>query len=337
MFALANDTTQATFYARSICSTTHHALYTAEIPPMSNLRNFPLYERAWCLQERLLSPRRIEYGAQELVWQCNESFNCECDEQPPAMRDNLNIKHQRAKHSRSIRERDEVWLLILESYTAAKLTNENDILPALSGIASKLQDLGFGRYLAGLWEEDLLQWLLWYSETPRKRPSSYIAPTWSWASRIGPIGMWYLGDSLRRKDDSGAKPLVDILEVESETRDNNPFGETLGGFLRLSGRIVTLKLHSQEDGAAGYRILETDMEIQIKMDTLEGETPDLPVSYLFTPLVTTYTSGTSIQIIALLIENIREGVHRRIGYLRTYNAVEISLLERFPVEDFTII
>jgi hypothetical protein len=344
ILTLANDETQATYYARTICSISHHNLYTANIPPTSKFadRNeFPLYGRAWCLQERLLSSRSIDYGAQELVWKCNESFNCECDQRLPTSSNlNFNTKYERAKlSSSSIRERNELWLSIIESYTASKLTKENDILPALSGIASKLQVLGFRRYLAGLWEEDLLQWLLWYSEMPGKRPRRYTAPTFSWASRIGAIRIWHLGDNLRRDDDFGAKPLVEILQVETETRDNNPFGEALGGFLKLSGRIVplVLELCDQDDGTTRHQILETDVDVEIRMDILEEATSELPVSFLFTPLVTRCTSGMCIQIIALLIENVRHGVYRRIGYMQTIHGVERSLLEQFPLEDFTII
>jgi hypothetical protein len=234
--------------------------------------------------------------------------------------------------------RNYLWLSVAESYAASNLSKENDILPALSGIASKLQVLGFGRYLAGLWEADLLQWLVWYSETPGKRPSSYKAPSFSWASRIGPIHIRPFGNDLRMMDDFGATPLVEILEVETETRDNNPFGETLGGFLKLSGRIVPLmlKLCDQDDGTTRHQILETDVEVDIKLDCLENATSDLPVSFLFIPLVTIYT-GTCMEIAAVLIENVRNGVYRRIGYLQTINPVERSLIERFPLEEFTII
>jgi hypothetical protein len=76
-------------------------------------------------------------------------------------------------------------------------------LPAISGIAEKIQrDIG-GRYLAGIWETDLCG-LLWYcgnkpirckldsiplpkSQTPVRSPKTYRAPTWSWASVDEPV------------------------------------------------------------------------------------------------------------------------------------------------------
>lgn len=38
----------------------------------------PLLNRAWVLQERLLSPRIVHFTHQELVWECMEDLTCEC-------------------------------------------------------------------------------------------------------------------------------------------------------------------------------------------------------------------------------------------------------------------
>jgi hypothetical protein len=76
-----------------------------------------------------------------------------------------------------------VWRNIVKAYCGRLLTNGTDMLPALSGIASKFKDYGAGRYLAGIWRNSLPQALLWCLRgSSFRRAKPYIAPTWSWAS-----------------------------------------------------------------------------------------------------------------------------------------------------------
>jgi hypothetical protein len=60
--------------------------------------------------------------------------------------------------------------------------------------------------------------------------------------------------------------------VETETRDNNLFGETLGGFLKLGGRIIplVLELCDQDNGTTRHRILSTDVGVEIRIDIFGG-------------------------------------------------------------------
>jgi hypothetical protein len=40
---------------------------------------FPLLTRAWVFQERLLASRVVHFSHHELVWECNQTGNCQCD------------------------------------------------------------------------------------------------------------------------------------------------------------------------------------------------------------------------------------------------------------------
>lgn len=44
-------------------------------PPLSGA---PLWERAWAFQERILSNRIIHFHGEEMIWECQETANCEC-------------------------------------------------------------------------------------------------------------------------------------------------------------------------------------------------------------------------------------------------------------------
>ncbi|KAF8865250.1 hypothetical protein BDZ45DRAFT_548646, partial [Acephala macrosclerotiorum] len=70
---------------------------------------------------------------------------------------------------------------------------EMDKLAAISGIAGRTRRILGYDYPAGLWGKDIEYQLLWKVDTwsPRaskltaSRASSFVAPTWSWASING--------------------------------------------------------------------------------------------------------------------------------------------------------
>jgi hypothetical protein len=142
------------------------------------------------------------------------------------------------------------WDTLLNDYSNRALTYESDRLPALAGLASKIQQLLNSRYMAGIWECDL-QGLMWvrsdrkwlsvcrnddnslyfwtgygnsdndtssilesqssdqdvdvavvsYAESQSSEDSepaqeSYLGPSWSWVSIVGPVEMKIRGPSL---------------------------------------------------------------------------------------------------------------------------------------------
>jgi hypothetical protein len=83
-------------------------------------------------------------------------------------------------------------------YSPRQLTFPSDKLPAISGLASKFHGIAEAcnrgsRYLAGLWEKDLMMELSWRLDTKQESfhpiPREYRAPSWSWASVDGPISI----------------------------------------------------------------------------------------------------------------------------------------------------
>jgi hypothetical protein len=169
-----------------------------------------------------------------------------------------------------------LWMHFVEEFTRRKLTSSTDTLHALSGLAGLMAAAAHTEYLCGLWRRKLDEFLLWYvddtqedgrknwpataprpfrsrrtplpfkprpSEQTRKYPvrsrrhASYYAPSWSWASVIGPIGFLLgrldtrAGDQLShvRKDGALAKSttrrsLLETVDVHYATDSLNPFG-----------------------------------------------------------------------------------------------------------------
>lgn len=91
------------------------------------------------------------------------------------------------------------WYQIVMNYTQRNLGYPSDIFPALSGLAKTIQPLISSSneeyYMAGLFSGDAHRGLLWIVDAERISKSKGIAsraqpcraPTWSWASIIGPI------------------------------------------------------------------------------------------------------------------------------------------------------
>ncbi|KAH9204901.1 heterokaryon incompatibility protein-domain-containing protein, partial [Leptodontidium sp. 2 PMI_412] len=143
-----------------------------------------LQNRAWVFQERLLSPRTLFLGVEQVVWECRSSFACESF---PAGYDDgaMTIPGICANWTKFEGRPTDFWSSVISNYNGRQLTYSQDKLVAISG-ASRLFLKEFGsEYLAGMWKGDLARQLLWYAvddQSKKPRPEKFQAPTWSWAS-----------------------------------------------------------------------------------------------------------------------------------------------------------
>jgi hypothetical protein len=165
-----------------------------------------IHNRAWTLQEDLLSPRMLFYGDFELVWVCRTDVRtisgiqaeiCEDGETELARlrqiftdSDELGASTFDLKHGDE--ERMARWEDLIREYSRRKLSREDDKLPALAGLAAKFESLVRAEYLAGLWSCWLPMHLLWKvagSSGSGSTQSNWRAPTWSWLSMNSPVQM----------------------------------------------------------------------------------------------------------------------------------------------------
>ena len=79
------------------------------------------------------------------------------------------------------------WSTIVKQFSQRAVGFPTDRFPALMGVVSEWgSQMGTGTFHAGLWSDSLLCDLVWRSpngHTPRSAHKTYIAPSWSWASR----------------------------------------------------------------------------------------------------------------------------------------------------------
>lgn len=212
----------------------------------SNVLNGPLNERAWEMQERMLSPRILHFGREQIFWECrSKRYEEQIDK--PDRDEPIIYPDSEFKLHRSNKPCGEVlnvlqWYGIVEEYTRRNLMFETDKLPALSGLARGAQKKLNSAYLAGLWRDKLHIGLSWsvLRGSSNSRLSTYGVPCWSWASIDGPIS-YDFADHFTPLVDGFMAFAVDIIQADPEIAGIDEFGEVKDGKIVLSGQIKLAK------------------------------------------------------------------------------------------------
>lgn len=216
----------------------------------------PLFQRAWVVQERLLSSRTIHFGDRQVFWECQQRIACESS---PTGLPLQSMASPNLPFLGLFQRKANFWNNIVGWYSHCSLTYPSDKLVALSGIAAHLHQSApehYGSYLAGLWSSGLPYDLLW-EVTPRKslkdswltqeleivrRASTYRAPSWSWVSVEGHIQL----PTVERDPSISYEILATVEYASIINTDANKFGQISAASLRLRGPVsqVTFgKLH----------------------------------------------------------------------------------------------
>ncbi|KIW35355.1 uncharacterized protein PV07_02055 [Cladophialophora immunda] len=329
---------------------------------------FPLMRRAWCFQERLLATRVLHYTKSEIVFECKSAAHCECSEinrvtsrdgksklgrlrmgmplgeETPSSANSLEhtmanmslssclapwLDQKRANSDKND-SKASVWNSIVGDYAKRALTYSRDTLPALSGVALKMQTCGMGKYLAGLWEQDLANGLMWSSFRgwDCERHSTYIAPTFSWALRVSPVTPAPTREAMGNQ-------CVEILDCNCTIKGANPFGEVSSGYVKLRGKIIEAKFEldrwpnrqppyllnsvvkpvsSSEIWMGGW---QSQFEIDTKEDLASTQGGTVYCLLMFSQELTSPISGVELYEKALMLKSTETpGVFQRCGTCR---------------------
>jgi Heterokaryon incompatibility protein (HET) len=246
-------------------------------------RSEPLNTRGWALQERLLSPRVLTFGSQQMYWQCqseiqcdggsvrkfhhparlgHEFFRCKGGDKPPT-------------DSKLVYEN---WQSLINDYSERQLTTRTDVLPALSGIATRFASILQDTYCAGLWRNDLQNTLVWnVNFSQPARPSEFRAPSWSWASIDSGV-FWY---PRRAKIESEMARLTRVVSCEVQPLyPTARFGEVTSGILELRGRVKDFDWSGSDwiANAVNPRV-GVPVRLDVETETLErGVSSEIPRS-----------------------------------------------------------
>lgn len=216
---------------------------------------YPLMTRAWCFQERMLATRMLHYTKHEVVFECASSMHCECGalqdyEQDPhldARRVILTRSGRRAEQRATSHNQQgddvidhDIWRDFMVEFSQKQITKRTDCLPAIAGLAVKWHNpVLTGRYLAGIWEKDLLRSLAWVAhDFDSNQELPYIAPSWSWLS--AQRGVTWGGTRLRDRE-YFVKIHHDQTACHPLSKDN-PYGQVSSGCIFMTGRITPVKI-----------------------------------------------------------------------------------------------
>ncbi|KAH8665150.1 heterokaryon incompatibility protein-domain-containing protein [Tricladium varicosporioides] len=210
------------------------------IIPAKEIKDEPINRRAWALQERLLSPRILTYASSEIFWQCN--FHSVGERHP----DGLQHKDKYGAFAYRLPAKRPDWNKLVADYCSRQLSNSDDKLPAIAGLARRYTFVTRDRYCAGHWLSTLFESLLWNRfeegygsnpDLPSKRLRKYRAPSWSWASMDGAISWIY-----PEQDIQYAKVISCYASPVSHL---DPYGRISWGYLQICGPLARV---AHEDG-----------------------------------------------------------------------------------------
>jgi len=240
---------------------THHACARKKVEH----GGWPVLSRGWIFQERLLSPRVLHFGHAEVVWECFEALQCQCSRVTVPGFQKLDFMMGRKRLSDQWTVSSEfagdmtgrklskewmvdMWRRLVGSYSRLDLTYLKDVLPALSGSARQLARLRGSRYFAGMWEDTLVEDLLWESaERWAPRTEEWIAPTWSWAVVSGgAFSEQYLRSGAEftefRSVSEMGQVYVTVDEVEVVPLGLDPMGRIKKAHLVLTGPTLVAEM-----------------------------------------------------------------------------------------------
>ncbi|KAK6843409.1 hypothetical protein PG987_004269 [Apiospora arundinis] len=203
-------------------------------------REAPLNKRGWVFQERILAPRVVHFTQDQVFWECS---SLEASEVLPRGISRWPRKHfTKGIMDPSIASMQQIksrWFNIVEDYSHTSLTFTDDHLLAISAVAKKFCSAlqrEPSDYLAGMWKDDLPLSMLWMQhsqpDTDMLEPTAAAemnhAPSWSWASILGPI---------MNVEPSSLTASAEVLNVQAARMSPNLFDGTESCRLRLRGHV----------------------------------------------------------------------------------------------------
>ena len=236
----------------------------------NSLKMDPIEERAWPLQEFLLSRRLIRFGHHQVTWICRQSWKTTREDETlnwflRREQEKVDMKTEFYEGSMDLF----TWDKLIWNYTGRDLSDQHDRLLAISGIASKLAEKSQDAYIAGMWYSHLPRALLWEmaSSTSSGRPSPYRAPTWAWTSVDGKISF---GMGMNTMED----PDFRILSIDSEpTQRSARYGNLNHASITVRGWIR--KLYWTDSSSTLLELDQLGSLEDDKRDTLALTIPDV--------------------------------------------------------------
>lgn len=209
----------------------------------------PWLKRGWTFQERITSTRLLIFARRAIHFKC-PSFHQSMGRKLTTYHEDFRmLDRDKLVPGDKLRTYHE-WDRTVSQLNPhrAHFTRETDLLPSVAGLAALFQKQLDDEYLAGLWKNDLHWGLFWQrmetKETSYKTllrrlesPVPYIAPSWSWASRLS---YFWFGLNRPIVTLSGfCRPEYTGLVPVITPRGSTEFGEVSYGALDMTTKMLS--------------------------------------------------------------------------------------------------
>jgi hypothetical protein len=110
-----------------------------DISTEDSISAWPLLSRGWAFQERLLAPRVLRFGWDELIWDCADTCECECRRASHFSQGIRKSDFHDALYDRTTTSQTKLgalWRRIVMQYCSLALSKQSDKFPAIEGRVS---------------------------------------------------------------------------------------------------------------------------------------------------------------------------------------------------------
>ncbi|KAF2023479.1 hypothetical protein EK21DRAFT_94866 [Setomelanomma holmii] len=214
------------------------------------------------MQERELARRTQHFFRDEVEWHCAHMTACECGICPLWNDYRISTLGGVREYESCKTLPDEtpffggVWVDVIEEYSRLDLTYVGDTLPALSGLAKRVEIFKPGRYIAGLWGKDIAYLLAWNlapnEENTHPLRTQAAGPSFSWikAPRRVDWPYWSRDDPI--------KIMGKLQSVDCDLATANPYGEVLACSIQLRSRVICGRIFNDLVTEALAKYMETN-------------------------------------------------------------------------------
>ncbi|KAK3897968.1 heterokaryon incompatibility protein-domain-containing protein [Staphylotrichum tortipilum] len=306
-----------------------------------------IHQRAWTLQEHVLSPRLLVFSHWQLLWHCSS-----CGEQ-----DGYSISGRKYFRLLGLGSLDEIfdeggWHTIVQNYSRRKLSFPSDRLLAISAISEKVhasRSGQLGQYLAGMWSETITWDLLWSSDEAKgSRIGDRGFPSWSWVSVNGPVTPM---GSLSFSSSARFQPMAELTGYQVDLAlDFAPFGNLKTSELTIRGSLAHRSCDLSRLTFSDQLAEQSGDKYIPRMGTLDFDTlEDLQAARqqaggngevdmwcltiaCFNPILPSASGGAMERLystMGLILIHVRDNVYSRIGRFSTLPCIAEEGLEDF--------
>ncbi|KAJ6510355.1 HET-domain-containing protein [Mycena sanguinolenta] len=205
----------------------------------------PVNQRAWCLEERLFSPRSLVFASHTLQFHCQTSIVNIGDSLPDVL---LGADPELPLSQTESEILRWAWFDVVADYTRREVTKTGDKLLAFAAIAEAFHRCWSTDYLAGLWRATLVRDVLWCKDYENRLPrpdKRYRAPSWSWASVDGRVLPYLLDDRLNIARAEIKSCVILSCDVTLATA-TLPFGKVASGKLVIQTSMISAAWSPEE-------------------------------------------------------------------------------------------